>query len=119
VHGLHVVPGEAERASPAAQSVRAEFDRRCQAAGISGNLAIEVGEVAPKICELAALTDLVVLNLAYPPAPEPLAKLGSGFRNVILHCPRPVLAVPQYRTLPGKALLAYDGSPKAEEALFV
>ena len=119
LHGLHVVPSEAERASPAAQAVRDEFNQRCQAAGIPGSLAIEVGDVAPTICELAALTDLVVLNLAYPPAAEPLARLGSGFRTIILHCPRPVLAVPHYQTLPARTLLAYDGSPKAEEALFV
>ena len=119
LHGLHVVPSEAQRASPDAQAVRDAFERRCQEAGIPGTLAIEVGEVAAKICERAALVDLVVLNLAYPPAPEPLAKLGSGFRMVILHCPRPVLAVPQYRPFPGKLLLAYDGSPKSEEALFV
>jgi nucleotide-binding universal stress UspA family protein len=119
LHGLHVVPTEAQRLSPAAQAVREEFNRRCQDAGIPGNLAIEVGEVAAKICELAALTDLVVLNLAFPPAPEVLARLGSGFRTIIHHCPRPVLAVPEYRVFPERPLLAYDGSPKAEEALFL
>src|SRR5262249_37064100 len=87
LHGLHVVPSEALRASAAAEAVRDEFNRRCQAAGIAGNLAVEVGEVATKICELAALTDLVVLHLAYPPGSAPLARLGSGFRNVLLHCP--------------------------------
>ena len=119
LHGLHVVPTEAQRAAPEAAAVRDEFERRCQAAGIPGTLAIEIGEVATKINELAALTDLVALNLAYPPAPEPLAKLGSGFRTVMLHCPRPVLAVPTHRAFPGKTLLAYDGSPKGEEAMFV
>ncbi len=119
LHGLHVVPAEERRTGAAAQAVRDEFDRRCRAAGILGNLAIEVGEVAPTICRLAALTDLVVLNLAYPPGPEPRARLGSGFRNIILHCPRPLLAVPQVWPWPERILLAYDGSPKSEEALFV
>src|ERR1700687_2962302 len=100
LHGLHVVPSEAQRASPEAVAVRDEFNRRCLEAGIPGSLALEVGEVAPKICELAALTDLVVLNLVYPPSTDPLARLGSGFRMVILHSPRPVLAVPQYRAFP-------------------
>ena len=119
LHGLHVVPTEAQRVSPEAQAVRDEFNRRCQEAGLPGNLAIEVGEVGAKICELAALSDLVVLNLAYPPAPEALARLGSGFRTIIHRCPRPVLAVPEYRVFPERPLLAYDGSPKAEEALFL
>jgi nucleotide-binding universal stress UspA family protein len=119
LHGLHVVSSEAERAGQAAGAVRAEFERRCQEAGVAGSLAIEVGEVGPKICALAALTDLVVLNLAYPPAPERLARLGSGFRTIIRRCPRPVLAVPRYTPFPERPLLAYDASPKAEEALFV
>jgi len=119
LHGLHVVPTEAQRTSPAAEAVRDEFNRRCEQAGVAGNLAIEVGVVSLKICELAALTDLVVLNLAHPPGTETLARLGSGFRTVLLHCPRPVLAVPQVRPLPERPVLAYDGSPKAEEALFV
>jgi nucleotide-binding universal stress UspA family protein len=119
LHGLHVVSTEAQRESPETRAVREEFDRRCQDAAVPGNLAIEVGEVAATICELAALSDLVVLNLAYPPAPAPMARLGSGFRTIIHRCPRPVLAVPEYRIFPERPLLAYDGSPKAEEALFV
>jgi nucleotide-binding universal stress UspA family protein len=119
LQGLHVVPTEAARSGPAAQAVRDEFNQRCLAAGVSGSLALEVGQVAPKICELAALVDLVVLSLVYPPGTEPLARLGSGFRNIILHCPRPIVAVPHYWPWPERPVLAYDGSPKAEEALFV
>jgi nucleotide-binding universal stress UspA family protein len=37
----------------------------------------------------------------------------------MLHCTRPILAVPRYCAFPDKTLLAYDGSPKSEEALFV
>jgi nucleotide-binding universal stress UspA family protein len=119
LHGLHVVPDTAQQASPEARAIREEFSRRCQAAGVSGSLAIEVGEVARRVCELAALNDLVVLNLAYPPAPQLLARLGSGFRAIIRRCPRPVLAVPQAIPTIDRIILAYDGSPKAEEALFV
>jgi nucleotide-binding universal stress UspA family protein len=38
---------------------------------------------------------------------------------VLLRCPRPVLAVPAVAAPLRQAVLAYDGSPKAEEALFV
>ncbi|HEC62211.1 MAG TPA: universal stress protein [bacterium] len=34
-------------------------------------------------------------------------------------CPRPILATPQTMSPLKRALLAYDGSPKSEEALFV
>jgi nucleotide-binding universal stress UspA family protein len=82
-------------------------------------LALESGEVAAKICDRALLADLVVLHLAYPPPTQTLARLESGFRAIIRRCARPVLAVPGVRTSLGRALLAFDGSPKAKEALFV
>jgi nucleotide-binding universal stress UspA family protein len=62
---------------------------------------------------------LVVVNLAYPPAPRLLSRLSSGFGTMIRRCPRPILAVPGKTTPLNSALLAYDGSPKGEEALFV
>jgi nucleotide-binding universal stress UspA family protein len=102
-----------------ARAVRAEFKRRCEAAGVSGGLALEVGEVPRRICERARWTDLVVLSLSHPPAPRPVARLGSGLSIIIRRCPRPVLAVPNAATPLARALLAYDGSPKAQEALYV
>jgi nucleotide-binding universal stress UspA family protein len=119
VRGVHVVRSQAEREREDVQAIQTEFDRRCQAAGVPGRLAVEVGGVARKLCERSRWVDLVVLSLAHPPAPQPVAKLGSGFRTLIRRCPRPVLAVPGAAFPLDRALLAYDGSPKAEEALFV
>jgi nucleotide-binding universal stress UspA family protein len=48
-----------------------------------------------------------------------MARLASGFRTILRNCARPVLAVPGPAALPLRALLAYDGSPRADEALFV
>jgi nucleotide-binding universal stress UspA family protein len=119
LRGLHVVPSEAQRESGEAQAVQAEFNRRCEAAGIPGELAIEVGGMARKICERARWTDLVVVNLAHPPASRPISRLSSGFRTLIRRCARPVLAVPRAFSHLDRVLLAYDGSPKADEALFL
>lgn len=119
LHGLHVVPSETQRKSEGAQAVQAEFNRRCEAAGIPGKLALEVGKVPRKICQRALWTDLVVLSLNYPPAPQPMARLGSGWSTLLRRCPSPVLAVPESSSSLSRALLAYDGSPKAAEALFV
>ena len=135
LHGLHVVPSEVQRDSEETQAVQAEFNRRCEAADIPGELVLAVGEVPREICERARWTDLVIVNLAYPPAPQPLARLSSGFRTLIRRCARPVLAVPGASSHPSaalrqgsgqgsghrldRALLAYDGSPKADEALFI
>ena len=119
VHGLHVVASEGQVGSGAAQAVQREFNRRCEAAGVRGALAVESGEVAAKICERALLADLVILNLTHPPPPQLRARLDSGFRTIVRRSARPVLAVPGTSTPLERALLAYDGSPKAREALFV
>jgi len=117
--GLHVVASEEEGESESTQTLRDEFDRRCQAAGLEGRLTIEVGVVAHKISQLARWVDLVALSLTYTPAPQPLARFGSGLSTLLRYCPRPILTVPEVRPHLNRALLAYDGSPKAEEALFV
>jgi nucleotide-binding universal stress UspA family protein len=119
LQGLHVVPAEIQKDSDGARAVKIEFDRRCEAAGIPGVLALDAGEVARKVSERALLADLVVLNVAYPPAPKPLARLGSGLRAIIQQSARPILAVPGEAAPFERMLLAYDDSPKAKEALFV
>ncbi len=119
VLGLHVASSKAQAVGAAAQAVRAEFDRRREAASVEGKMVIETGGVSRRTCERARWADLVVLGLAHPPASQPLARLGSGFRTLLRRCPRPVLAVPGPPTPMDRVLLAYDGSPKADEALFV
>jgi nucleotide-binding universal stress UspA family protein len=117
--GLHVVRTEAETQSDRVYELRTEFSRRCEALGVSGRLAVEVGRVARKTCERAHWADLVVMGLAHPPAPQPVAKLGSGFRTLVRRCATPVLALPGTFSPLSHPLLAYDGSPKASEALYV
>ncbi len=119
LHGIHVVPSEAQKDSEKTQSLQAEFDRRCQAAGVPGELAIEVGEVPRKLCARVRWADLIVLRLTHPPAPQPVARLGSGFRIIIQRCPTSVLVVQGALSPLDRMLLAYNGSPKADEALFV
>lgn len=118
LHGFHVVRSEADLGGERAWRVQQEFDRRCQAAGVAGSLVTEAGPVAKTICERANWTDLVVANLAFPPGPGVSRKLGSGFHTLVRRCSRPLLAVPHV-TLLKRAVLAYDGSPKSQEALFV
>ncbi|HEX2979500.1 MAG TPA: universal stress protein [Anaerolineaceae bacterium] len=117
LNGLHVMP---ENPDPEkTEAIRQRYEDRCQAAGVEGSLAFVQGEVSHAICEWALLGDLVVLNLAYPPAPQMLARIGSGFRTIIRRCARPILAVPGAVSPADRLLLAYDGSPKAREALFL
>ncbi len=116
VHGLHVIT-----AAQNLQAIQAEFARHCQAANAPGKLAIETGKtsLAPSVCERAWWMDLVVLKLDAPPQLRSLARLSSELRAILWRCPRPVLALPGKPSALERALLAYDGSPKAEEALFI
>ncbi|MFQ3661077.1 MAG: universal stress protein [Chloroflexaceae bacterium] len=118
LHGLHVVPDAAARSGATAIAVQAEFERRCRAAGVSGQLAIEIGAITPAIVARARWSDLVVVRLAHPPGEGGLARLRAGFHALVQHCPRPILAVPGPARPLNAALLCYDGTPKANEALF-
>ncbi|MGD0610527.1 MAG: universal stress protein [Anaerolineales bacterium] len=118
LQGLHIVRSEKEKDEPKAMALLAEFKERLEAAGVAGSLLIEAGDVPVKVCERALLTDLVVLNVPHPPAPG-LPGLGSGLRTIIKRCARPLLAACCSFSPMDRALLAFDGSPKAKEALFV
>ncbi|HZD55273.1 MAG TPA: universal stress protein, partial [Anaerolineales bacterium] len=119
LYGLHVVPAEEETTSEAAAAIKSEFERRCAESSVKGNLFVVAGEVPGAICERARWADLVVLNVSFPPPSRPLARLGSGLSTVIRRCPRPVLALSSAITELDRVLLAFDGSPKAQEALYV
>jgi nucleotide-binding universal stress UspA family protein len=118
LHGLHVIPENAKRDEGELQVLERRFDQCCRAAQVKGSLAIDHGRVAHQVCERALLTDLVVLNLSHPPLPG-LSSLNSGLRAIIRNSARPILAVPGEATSLDRILLAYDGSPKSKEALFV
>lgn len=119
LQGLHVVKSEDQVEGEKAKAVRVEFERRTDEVGVSGRLAVEVGGVARKICERARWSDFVVVHLAHPPGTRTIARLGSGFRTMILRCPTPILAVPRSISPMNHAILAYDGSRKAKEALYL
>ena len=116
VRGLHVqAPGAAEP-NPA---LAARFHSSLTEARVEGELAFERGRIARVICDRAWWNDLVVLSLSHPPGVNLGDRLGSGFGAVLRRCSRPVLAVPGKAAPLARPLLAYDGSPKAKEALFV
>jgi len=119
LRGLRVISSEEERTNEYTQSLQAQFAARTKAMEVNGALAIEVGRVAEITCQRARWTDLVVVSLIHPPAPRPLARLGSGFRTLVQRCPTPILAVRDEISPLRKALVAYNGSAKADEALYV
>lgn len=119
IHGLRVVANADDVDSDPTLRMQEEFNRRLAAANVEGVLHIDVGKIARRICDRAQWTDLIVLNLAHPPSPQPIGRLGSGLRTLLRRCTRPVLTVPRRVTSLGPALLAFDGSPKSREALYI
>lgn len=119
VHAFHTVPSPAEKEGKAARKLEDEFKQRCEALGVTGDLVFEVGKVPRRACELARWTDLVILSLRRTPASKVSARLSPSVSMLIRSCPRLVMTVPAAPYPLERVLLAYDGSPKAEEALFV
>ena len=122
IHGLHVVPRGGRVDNPEALEIQARFERFCEQSNASGYLkdalTIVDGRVADQVCQHALLTDLIVLNVAHPPQPG-VASIGSGLRAIIWRAARPVLTVPGIVSRMDRALLAFNGSLKSREALFV
>lgn len=118
VLGLHVASSK-EANEQATQAIEACFHERCRARQVAGEFAVAAGPIARRICERARWADLVVISLAHPPQPSPIAKLSSGLRTLIRRCETPILTVPGNASPIERLLLAYDGSPKAKEALYI
>jgi nucleotide-binding universal stress UspA family protein len=118
LHGLHVLTPNSKRNNSKAKAIQSRFNQRCQEAGVTGSLAIVQGEIADQINAYSLLTDLIVMNVSRPPEPG-LSSLGSGLRSIIWRSARPILTVPGRTSPMDRALLAFDGSAKSKEALFV
>lgn len=120
VHGLHVFPDEQDQEKETALALGTKFTEYSQAAGNEkSQLSIAIGKANKKILEHSRFTDLVVLPLNHPPGEKPIERIASGIRNIIQRCHHPLLTVPNIVTPLKRAVLAYDGSPKSREALYV
>lgn len=95
------------------------FSERLQQSGISGNLVFVQGKVAETICERAKVNDLVILKLNHPPSTNIFSRLKSGMRTIVRQSTRPLLFVCEQLSTMDHLLLAYDGSAKGKEALYI
>lgn len=118
--GLHVVADSAERRAVEAGALRPRFETACRDAGVPGSAAVAVGNVPDTIVARAGFADLVVLRLAQSDRPSRRAVPSGDFDAIVQRSPCPVLAVPDgAKSTLDRALVAFDGSPKAFEALYV
>lgn len=124
LHGLHLAANEEARNQPEVRVIRLEFERRCRALGIQGDLRVQTAAhrsyaVGHALVERARWADIVVLPLSHPPHRRFLARINSGIGVLVRRSPRPLLLLPGPATPMQHSLLAYDGSPKSQEALIV
>jgi nucleotide-binding universal stress UspA family protein len=115
---LHTVETQKELDDLEVNAIKDHFNQRCTREGTAGVLAIEVGEPTQKILERSALTDLIVMKISHPPSIG-IKAIASHVRTLIARSPRPILAIRGMVSNLRHALLAFDGSPKSKEALFV
>ena len=119
LRGLHVVRNEKDVDSENVKKIKEMFYWRCGEEGVKGEFAVEVGDVARKTVQRSVWSDLLILHLFHPPGLSIASRYRSGIRTILHRCPRPVLAVPNISEKVDRVLLAFDGSPKSEEALFL
>jgi len=120
IHGIHIHPEVTENSQKDHHALREEFETRCRNAGINRfDFLVSEGDVGKNLIEHAQFADLVILPLNHPPGDKPINRLESGLSALIRSCPVPILTVPGQITHLKNILLAYDGSIKAKEALFI
>jgi nucleotide-binding universal stress UspA family protein len=120
VKGVHAVATRKELDCAETREMRAEFQHRCLAAGVEGQFAVEVGVEGKILLARAPWVDLITTNLTFATDEGPSGKLSPAVGRMIQRCPRPILVMAgQDQAQLNRGLLAYDGSPKADEALYV
>lgn len=120
IWAIHAVSSRDELDNAETRRIQDEFLRRCVQAGVEGQFAAEVGVESKLLVRRAAWVDLVATNLTFATDYSPPRRLSSGVDRLVKRCPRPILVMAGEEDSPmDRALLAYDGSAKADEALFV
>ena len=120
LRGMHVTSSQDEEAMAYGHQVLDEFAFRCDSLGVPCSVNLASGDVADQIIERARWVDLIVINQRREHGRWSDRPLGTIFQTVAAQTARPILAVPGTQVSPLKRIvLAYDGSPKSREALFV
>ena len=119
IYGLYVIDPNDDPDQIQVKPLREEFRQRCAAAGVPGRLAVTAGNLADSIVERARWVDLVVVNPTHLPGSGVLSKFTSPVHSVVQRSPRPVLVVRKIMFNMDRTLVAFDGSPKAHEGLYL
>ena len=120
IHAVHIHPDITEISQTEHDILEDTFSSHCLNAGISKyDFIVSTGEINEVLCDHSRFADIILLPLNHPPGDEPINRLSSGITSLIRNCSVPILTVPAAPTPLNTILLAYDGSIKAKEALFI
>ncbi len=120
LHGLHIHPAENESEPGKHSKLQEPFYQRCQEADIKRvDFKIATGDVGKVLCDQARFADLILLPLNHPPGDKAITRLSSGLITIIRNCPVPILTVPSPPAGIQSILLAFDGSIKSREAMYI
>jgi nucleotide-binding universal stress UspA family protein len=120
IHGIHIHEHFTGSSNQVHDQFRIDFENKCRAGGVPDfDFMLTEGEIWKILTEQSRYADLVILPLNHPPEDTPLERLSSGITTLIRSCPVPVLTVPVRPFSLRTIVLAYDGSLKAREALFI
>jgi len=110
IYGLHVAKSDRPIPKREQQAIQTEFRQRCESCDTRGQLAFDSGPMDQIIKERACWADLVVISAQ---------EITTKIRSLVKSCPVPLLVIKSQINEFKSILLAYDGSPKSEEALFL
>jgi nucleotide-binding universal stress UspA family protein len=120
--GLYVMPEDAsgpDHASPAASQIQAGFEKQCKEKEIPFIFIHDTGSIAESINLRAPFTDLLVLPMKLTLEASPSIPRVTRLETLIQDCCTPILVTNNAVSPLKRALIGYDGSPKAEEALYL
>ena len=120
IHGVHIHPQLDGPSHQDHEHLKLIFNENCQEVGVPEyDFIVTKGEIWEILSEQSRFADLVVLPLNYPPGTKPSQRLSSGITTLLRSCPIPVLTIPNKPRQINTIILAYDGSLKAREAMFI
>lgn len=118
INGLMVRDGS-QQPSFSTEDFMVAYEERLNQADVTGKLVEAKGKIADTILARTDVNDLVVLKLMHPPSTNFFKKVSSGMRKILALSTQPVLVVPDQISPLDNFLLAYDGSQKGKEALYI
>lgn len=117
LHGLFA--GQTLEDHQRSHALLQRFAAACQAAGVAWQFRSEIGPAGDGMDAVAGGYDMVALRQAPPEVRQRDELLGTRIQGMIRRAGCPVLILAEENTRLDRILLAYDGSPYAEEALYV